>query len=166
MPSCDLLTQLITESAGLHVLGCNTRRPPLSALGDNMSRTPFNRQCIAHARYSGRLPKAVSMLVTLYGGLVAVVTGLYTNRSGLWVGQVSRESRQECTRKLPAAQLTRMSSRPKRVVASCTHRSQSAAFLTSPCMHSEVSPRHLCKLLPPLPLCLPLVSVPEGPHGV
>ncbi len=38
-----------------------------------------------------------------------------------------------CTRKLPAAQLMSTSRRPKRAVVSCTHRSQSAAFLTSPC---------------------------------
>ena len=41
------------------------------------------------------------------------------------------------TRKLPAAQLTRMSSRPKRPTASRTHRSQSSALRTSPCAWRE-----------------------------
>lgn len=45
---------------------------------------------------------------------------------------VMHRRRRGRTRKFPAAQLTRMSSRPKRPTASRTQRSQSSAFRTSP----------------------------------
>jgi hypothetical protein len=48
--------------------------------------------------------------------------------------QKRRPMRVEVTRKLPAAQLTRMSRRPSCAAASATQRSQSAALRTSPCM--------------------------------